>query len=170
MNYKRFIAREWLYILGFAIGGALIAGAIYLIWYPEEVEWVAFRSVTDFDRPSYYASELAAIRDSTDEPTWAAYISANLRDSLTGEFMTRMERIDSGTVTAYSVLEFARAMYDTLYDNARDNYMQTRHQNPEASEIVGAIVFIVIVVPYPLFIFFRTIRWSIKQVKQARPS
>ena len=141
MDVKSAIAREWLFILGFAIISFLAGWITAILMYPKSVPYPGAE-------PEGY----------------------KLRYDLRLIRLEKALEVDSPTHAQLRELDSLRQARFDITDSrerwAQDQALYRRYlADRERAERISLIA---LVMPYPLFLFIRSVMWSINQVRRSK--
>ena len=145
-RWKRFIAREWLYFLGFALASIISSISIPLLFQPDYVQWPGLEPKTELSDFEKYRSLKLTRQFNSDKSLMSTSELQELRN-----LRLKAESEDSATEE---------------WNKAVQKYSEDERKQDLVQGISEAVLFI----PYLLFLFVRTIWWSIRQVRSAPPS
>jgi len=161
MILKRIIAREWLYLLAFVVFTALLATIVYFGFSPEEVPYA---SATD-PSESYNEEEVNLYLDSIEVKLLELYrqkINVLRRHGSGVDGLIRKAQNSKE-------LEETKLKRDSLFAIARKNWTMRRAEwvvYSDRTHLIQGLTVLAIFLPYPLFLFVRSILWAIRQVKK----
>lgn len=165
-TWKRIIAREWLYLLGFALGSGILTVLVLLIFYPKnEPAWLDLppSSVEATMYDAYLVVRFAQLADSLG----ASAASATLADTRVSSLTLAAARdwVGSGNFDPRDDMDAFKKQFPPFRRNVYERWEAERAKWSNRASTVDDIAAAVLFLPYLLFLFLRTILWSIRQVK-----
>ncbi len=160
INWKRVIAREWLFLLCIGVGGYGLAAGIYFVAQPERVEQTAKSFLAPNDKPF----DVWITREYIDSISKVPEEESNLTPLERGKLIVLLlkkgdqQQEKWGTRVKW---EYAAEGYED-----QQRLKAYRRSVSKLDDIFGIVRFI----PYPLFLFIRTIPWAVRQVRRPKAS
>ncbi|MCD6249578.1 MAG: hypothetical protein J7J98_04515 [candidate division Zixibacteria bacterium] len=154
MNIRKAVAREWLFILGFAavaLLGSVLSAWLLIPEYPGDL--------SIYDSVKY--PDMTPERRSEGVDAMKAYLTDFENDSI----ITSLDEYDSAWDPGRKRLLLNRLRVG-FYDVARAKNRRDLDAYSEGWELADDIGDASLFVPYPLFLLIRSIMWAFRQVRK----